>query len=126
MKLRFRIEQGGTATHTDWTDETVRHRQAGTPTAVSEVERLRTLHSDAAISVERDHVVTPSTPRLYRYEIFVPNGTIEVVDKDGKRHVNLTNATLQSRPFQQTEQETVLAEVLITWPNARVTLREVK
>lgn len=126
MKLRFKVQDTDSVQFTDWIEESIRHRQAGIPTATSEMERLREQYPRAVISIERDYVVVPPKPKLFRYEIFVPEGLIQIIDKDGSRSVKLTNHTLQSRPFQESEQESVQAEVIGVWPNAQLTLREVK
>jgi hypothetical protein len=126
LKLRFKIEDAGATQFSDWIEESVRHRQAGIPTATSEMERLRTQYPHAAISIERDYIIVPPKPKTFRYEVFVPEGRVTVADENGQYGVPLINATLQSRPFQEAEQAAVLAEVMNAFPNAQLTMREVK
>lgn len=103
---------------TDWLEEGDRL------VAVDQVTRLRREHGpEARIRVERDNTIQPR-PSLFRYDIFVPEGVMMVVDDDGTRTHTLNNVTLQSRTFQATERDAVLADLQAKFPKA--TLTEVK
>src|SRR6185436_14508157 len=111
MKVRFKIEEGESIQYSDWVDESIRHREAGMLTAAVEIEKLRVLYPNARISVERDRLTPLPQPKLFRYDIFVRDGSILVVDEEGTHQRKLTNATLQSRPFQESEEPAVLLQI---------------
>lgn len=120
-QIRFHVQDGDSLISTDWVEELVRHGP-GEHTAVAHIGKLRPQYPNAAIRIERrGDVKIPSPARLFRYKIFVPSGTMEVVDDDGRQPRRLKNATLQSRAFQDSERETVRADIQTRFPDAQLT-----
>jgi hypothetical protein len=117
MMFRFLINDEPVS---EWAEEPARH------TASEAMAALRAQHPDAAIRIERKHIVPQTKPKLFRYDIFVPDGTVTVVDEEGAHERKITNLTVQSRPFQESERLAVLTEVQQAFPHARLTIWEVK
>lgn len=113
--IRFHITSDEGAMVTDWMEETDRT----VPT--EKVAALRKEHGpEAAIRIERDHTVSPK-PELFRFDIFVREGTILVSDADGIHPRSVDGLKLQSRAFQANERETVRAELTEKFPKAVLT-----
>ncbi len=120
MKFRFRLTEDGNDFFTTWRDEVDRL------TAPAAMGSLRAEYPNAAISIERSHVPPTPKPRLYRYDIAVRQGVITVVDDDGEQQRNVSGMTLQSGLFQIAEHERVLVELQAAFPDAQLTMREVR
>lgn len=118
--IRFKIVEGNRETLTDWVEEPVKHG-AGPLTAVVAISELRQQYPNAAISIERTTVIPKPSQQMFRYDIFVRSGGLQVIDKDGKHPVTLTNTTVQSRPFQESERESIIAELHKKFPDAKLT-----
>jgi hypothetical protein len=118
--IRFKVQQGDSATLTPWIEEVVKHG-AGPQTAVVEVGKLRQQYPDAAISIERATVIPKPERQMFRYDIFVRDGFIKVIDEDGEHIVHVANTTVQSRPFQEAEREAVITELKEKFPDAQLT-----
>lgn len=119
--IRFHVEQSGQeSTVTEWCDEPVTHG-AGPQTAVVEMTKLRQLYPDAAIRIERATIIPKTSQQMFRYDVFVRDGFQEVIDSDGRRVVHLVNTTIHSRPFQEAERESVVAELREKFPDAKLT-----
>lgn len=118
--IRFHVQQGEETVTTEWVEESVKHGN-GPKTAVTEVEKLRQLYPDAAISIERATVIPKSSRQMFRYDVFVRDGFQKVIDNDGERMVHIVNTTVHSRPFQEAERESVIAQLREKFPDAKLT-----
>lgn len=122
MKLRFHVHDanGNLITTTEWAEELTRD------VAVSMVNDLRKLWGpEAVISIERDRVIVNPKPKMFRFEIKVRSGMVEVVDGEGVHVRDVSGMTLQSRPFQAGEREKVLAEMEEKFPKAVIIEHEI-
>lgn len=123
VEIRFSIDGNSTP----WEPELLRHPALGQqPTAVRRVTELRRQYPAAAISIERrgDVERRPETPQMFRYTIYVKSGTMLVNDPNGVNGVSvaqLDKSTLFSKPFTESERDSVRAEVLKLFPNAQLT-----
>ena len=118
MMVRFAVTnaQGQQLELTDWLDE------ISPAVATSAVMSLRRHHgNDARIAVERQGIPEFGTPPTFRYDIFVKEGKMPVIDEDGTAIRTVLNTTLQSRPFQAAEREKVLAAIREQFPDAVLT-----
>ena len=98
-QIRFHVD--GVAT--EWQEEVVRHG-AGEHTAVAIVKRLRVDYPHASIAIERrGDVKIPNPVKTYRYKI---------QDKDNLYY---------SKLCQETEKDSILAEVKKKFPKAVIT-----
>lgn len=124
--IRFHVSQlGQEPISTDWQDEPVTHGPGVIPTAVVEMTKLRQQYPDAAIRIERKTVIPQPERKLFRFDIEVRDGRMLVMDKDGTRGVEVGGLTLQSRSFQEAEEEKVRAEIMESLPESRLIRREV-
>ena len=119
--IRFAITQlGAEPFFTDWVEEPVKHG-TGPQTAVVAMTELRQRYPDAAIRIERTTVIPKPERQLFRYDVFVRDGYQAVIDKGGERAVHIVNTTVHSRPFQEPERESVVAELREKFPDAKLT-----
>ncbi len=122
-QIRFHITQGdGDITTTDWEEELI--RVGIDQTAVMLVSRLRTQYPEAAIAIERrGDVRIPRQEKMFRYKIFVKKGVAQVTPnpENPMGIIELKNTTLQSRSFQESEREKVLADIKERFPKAVLT-----
>ena len=126
-RFRLRLLHGTDAVEfTDWEDEHLTHRQQGGLTAAGRVQELRRKYPDAAISIEREGRTPIPTPELFRFNVHVRSGKVLVIDEDGTHERNLTNAHLQSRPFQASERESVIAGIRAQFPDANISEVRIK
>jgi hypothetical protein len=118
--IRFHI--AGMEQPTEWAEEVIRHG-VGELTAVKIMSQLRADHPNAAIRIERRGDVKIQKPKLFRYKIFVKSGTAQVTpnSENPSGVIELKNAMLQSRSFQEFEREQVLAELKEKFPDATLT-----
>jgi len=107
---------------TEWVGESIRHG-VGELTAVKIMNQLRADHPDGAIRIERRGDVKIQKPKLFRYKIFVKSGTAQVTPnpENPSGVIELKNAMLQSRSFQESERDQVLAELKEKFPDAVLT-----
>jgi hypothetical protein len=121
VQIRFRVN----GEPTPWETEYVRNRALGqTPTAVARITELRQCHPTAAIAIERRGDTRPEKPPLFRFSIYVKEGTMPVNDPEGVGGVSVVSIhkqTLFSRPFTDAERDIVRARVLEQFPDAELT-----
>lgn len=118
MMIRFHVKnaEGGLLESTDWEDD------RGHQMAVERVEALRKVYGpDALISVERQGAPEIKEPSLFRYDIFIDNGAVVVIDEEGTHSRKVKNFAFHSRPYQAAEREQVLAMIRAQYPDARLT-----
>lgn len=101
--IRFHIDESGDTTSTEWIEEPVTHG-SGPQTAVVEMTRLRKLHPDAAISIERTTVIPQQEHNQVRFKILLPN-----------------NETRYSKIVSESEADQLRLELLAKFPKAEVT-----
>lgn len=107
-------------TATSWESETTQHGHSAI--AAIRANQLRTRYPDAALIIERkNNDRTPNPMELYRYQIFVRQGSIQVKDDFGEHTRVVKDSTLLSRPFYEYQRETVLAEIKERFPDAILT-----
>lgn len=118
-QIRFHIDGQPPS---EWLEETILNRQQGQPTAVVAMGELRGKFPSAAIRIERrGDIHTPNPVPLFRYNITVREGRIQVKDNDGVHSRKLKDSLLQSRPFHAGERDKVLAEIKAQFPDAVLT-----
>ena len=121
MKIRFHAKdaEGGLLESTEWEEDT------GHLASATKLNELRAAHgNDARISVERAGLPPFEKPPLFRYDIFLPKGTVLVVDEEGTHSRAVKNFAFHSRPFQEVEKDKVLATVQEQYPDAEIRLKK--
>jgi len=119
--IRFHIEKGSESITTPWIEEPVKAGTAG-HTAVAEMIKLREQHGpEAKIRIERTTPLKDPHRQRFRYNIFVPEAWMKVIDAKGEHSVHIVNTTLQSRPFQEAEREKILTELNEKFPQGKLT-----
>lgn len=99
--IRFKIKQGDEITLTEWQDEPLKHG-GGSQTAVVAVSELRQQYPDAAISIERTTIIPKPEHNQVRFKIVLAN-----------------NETRYSKVVNESEADTLLAELNKKFPNAK-------